>query len=221
MLNILRSLYICIFLMSTLEIGAQTSRKSTTVKDTVKFGYGYTLSNDLYHVYTNPKDNIASPTSGSVILNLGGGPKLWLGNSKMSVSIEGQAIWGVLGVSSKDSKGLGTLAFPVLINLNFGGLSSFEREGKLGFCIGGGIQYSKTELYGLSSKYHALGVKRSYYQTYIGQVGYGFGVNGFGVLGFARYGFHPDHSGKTLNIGLQWNFNKPSLKNIANPASQL
>jgi hypothetical protein len=212
--------FIAVLTMNT-SLEAQNVKKKNTQKDTIRFGYGYSLVNDLYHVYTNPKDNISSPRSGSAILNLGAGPKLWLGNSKMSVSIEGQVMWGILGLSSKNNKGLGTIAFPVIANLNFKGLSSFEREGKLGFSIGGGIQYSKTELYGLRDEYVVKGVKRSYFQTFILQAGYGFGVNGFDILGFTRYGFHPDTDAKTLNIGLQWNFNKPMLKRIANPASQL
>jgi hypothetical protein len=40
-----------------------------------QFGYGLTASNDMYSRYKNPTDNIASPSSGSAVLNFGVGPK--------------------------------------------------------------------------------------------------------------------------------------------------
>jgi hypothetical protein len=192
-----------------------------TINLTAQFGYGFTLSNDLYHVYTNPKDNIASSTAGSAVLNLGAGPKFWFGNKKISLSFEAQAIWGVLSISSKDNKGLGSLAFPILAKLNFKGLSGFEREGKTGFNIGGGLQYSKTEIYGLADEFAIKGVKRDFYPTYVIQVGYGYGISGFDVNGFIRYGFNNNSEARVLSIGLQYDFNAPVLKKISNPDSEL
>jgi hypothetical protein len=202
---------------------AQTTNKvaKPASKEKIKFGVGYTLSSDIYHRYTNPPNNASTRNAGSAILNFGGGPKFWLGTSKVSLSIEGQAVLGVLGYSTKENKGLGTLGVPIMAKLNFKGLSAYEREGKLGFSIGGGIQYSHTELYGVTDEFKIKGVKRSFFPTYIGQVGYGFGVNGFCMNGFARYGFHPDTDAKVWSIGIQWDFNKTSMKNISNPASSL
>ena len=44
-----------------------------------------------------------------------------------------------------------------MAKLNFNGLSGLDREGRLGFSVGGGIQYSKTELYGLDDSYASQG----------------------------------------------------------------
>lgn len=188
-----------------------------------QFGYGFTAINDLYHRYVNPKvvgDN-SSRSSGSAILNLGVGPKIWIGSPKMSFSAEAQAVFGFLGVNSSESKGLGTVAFPIMGKLNFKGLSTFDREGKMGFSIGGGIQYSKTELYGIKDEFRAKGIERDFFLTYIIQAGYGFGLSGFTAHGIVRYGFNPDLEANTLNIGLQYDFNRPMLKKITSPESEL
>ncbi|MBK9256828.1 MAG: hypothetical protein IPM42_15180 [Saprospiraceae bacterium] len=186
-----------------------------------QFGYGLTASNDIYHRYSNPKDGIASPSSGSLLLNLGAGPKIWIGNPKFSFSAEAQAVIGLLGMSLGDYKGLGTVAFPIMGKLNFGGLSTFDREGKTGFSIGGGVQYSKTELYKLADKFAEQGVSRKFFATYIVQAGYGFGISGFSLQGFLRYGFNPDSKANTFNFGIQYDFNTPMLKKITNPESEL
>lgn len=186
-----------------------------------QFGYGFTASNDLYHRYVNKEDGIASPAAGSALLNIGVGPKLWLGGKKCSFSAEGQAVIGFFGLSAKDYKGLGTVAFPILAKLNFNGVSGFDREGKLGFSIGGGIQYNRTEIFGLSDKFASQNVQRSFFPTYVVQVGFGYGLSGFNAQGIIRYGFNPDDKTSTLNIGLQYDFNIPILKKITSPESEL
>jgi hypothetical protein len=186
-----------------------------------QFGYGLTASNDLYHRYKNPVDGIASPNAGSALLNIGAGPKFWIGGKKMSFSGEAQAVIGFLGFSSKDYKGLGTMAIPILFKLNFKGLSTFEREGKMGWSIGGGIQYNKTEIFGLSDEFASKGIKREFFRTYIIQAGYGFGISGFTAHGIVRYGFNSADKTNTLNIGLQYDFNAPMMKKISSPESEL
>jgi hypothetical protein len=186
-----------------------------------QFGYGITASNDLYHRYVNPENGTLDPASGSAILNLGAGPKIWLGNKKMSVSLEGQAVVGFLSLSTKEYKGLGSIAFPLLAKLNFKGLSTFDREGKMGFSIGGGLQYNKTEFFGLTEEFLKKGVVRDFFTTYVIQAGYGFGISGFTAHGIVRYGFNPDDKTNTLNIGLQYDFNAPMLKKITSPESEL
>lgn len=44
-----------------------------------QFGYGLTASNDLYQRYINPDDGKTKPSAGSALLNIGMGPKIWLG----------------------------------------------------------------------------------------------------------------------------------------------
>lgn len=184
-------------------------------------GYGFTLTNDLYHRYSNPEDGIAGRSAGSAILNLGAGPKIWLGGQNVSLSLEAQACIGFLGLAIKDYKGLGTVSYPIMAKINFNGLSGLDREGRLGLSIGGGIQYSKTELYGLDDSFAEKGVERKLFKTYIAQAGYGFGISGFGLQGFARYGWNPDNKANSLNIGLQWDFNWRMVKKIASPESSL
>jgi hypothetical protein len=185
-----------------------------------RFGYGFTLSNDLYNRFVNPKDNIASGANGSAILNFGGGPKLWYGGNSTTFSIETQAAIGFLGTSLKDPKGLGNAHFPLMAKLNFKGLSAMDKEGQLGFSIGGGVQYNKTEIFGLDDDFEKKGGTRNLYRTYIVQAGYGFGIAGFGVQGFARYGWNKDKA-SALNIGLQWDFNLKQLKKISTKESSL
>ena len=185
-------------------------------------GIGATLTNDLYNRYANPSDGIAHNGNGSVILNLGVGPKIWFGGESFSLSLESQAVIGFFGLSLPDSKGLGNLAFPFMAKLNFAGVSGLNKEGRMGLSIGGGLQYNRTELYYLAGDYKDRGVERSYFKTYVIQAGYGFGISGFAAQFFMRYGFNPDLDGaNSLNVGLQYDFNVTKLKKIDDPASRL
>lgn len=186
-----------------------------------QFGYGFTLNHDLYQRYVNPEDNAGKLSSGSAILNLSAGPKIWVGGKTFSVSIEGTANIGLLALTLNENKGIGTVAYPIIASLNFKGLSTLSREGQLGLRIGGGIQYSKTELYGIKDEYVDQGVTRELFRTYVAQIGYGFGISGFTIHGIARYGWNPDTKANTLNIGLQYDFNLPMLKKIKDPNSAL
>jgi len=187
-----------------------------------QFGIGITAANDLYNRYSNPEDGLAHKANGSAILNLAVGPKIWLGGEDFSFSVESLVNWGIFGLSTPDYKGLGNLAFPIMAKLNFAGLSGTNKEGRFGFSIGGGIQYNRTEIYGLKDSFEDIGVTRNYFRTYVVQAGYGFGISGFGLQFFTRYGFNPDLDGaNTLNVGLQWDFNFVKLKKISDPASEL
>lgn len=187
-----------------------------------QFGIGLTASHDLYHYYQNPDDGLEESTSaGSALLNLGVGPKIWMGGNDFSISLEAQATIGLFGLSVKDYKGLGTTSFPIMAKFNFAGLSGLDKEGKFGWSIGAGIQYTKTELYYLSDSFEEKGGTRDLFKTYIGQVGYGFGMSGFSAHGFVRFGYHPDNGARTLNIGIQYDFNFPKLREITDPESEL
>lgn len=188
-----------------------------------QFGVGMTISNDLYNRYVNPEDGLNnSRSNGSALLNLGIGPKIWIGGENVSFSAETQVNWGIFGLSTGDFKGLGNVAFPILGQFNFRGVSGLNKEGRLGLSIGGGIQYNKTEIYGIRNSFQENGVTRDYFKTYIIQLGYGFGVSGFAGKLFGRYGFNPDVEGSSsFNIGLQFDFNFMKMKDIDSPASQL
>ncbi len=191
---------------------------------TAQFGIGGTLSFDIYNVHSNPTINSGSRSSGngSAFLNLGLGPKIWYGSDRFSVSAETQANLGLFGLSIKDYKGLGSISFPIIAKLNFGGMSALNKEGEMGYSIGGGIQYTKTELYGLNDDATADGITRPYYRTYIVQAGLGFGMSGFTGAGFIRYGFNPGLDGAhNFHIGIQTDFNFLKLKKIKTIESEL
>jgi len=185
-------------------------------------GIGLTVSDDLYNVYSNEEDGLAHRRNGSVLLNPAIGPKIWVGSKNVSFSVEAQASLSVFGLAVKDYKGLGAASFPIMAKLNFKGLSGFSKDLQIGYIIGGGIQYSKTELYGLKQEFEDIGVSRDFYKTYNIQLGVGGGVNGFGVQFYGRYGFNPDLEGASnLHFGLQFDFNIPQLKKIKRPESEL
>lgn len=187
-----------------------------------QFGIGLTFSNDLYNIYNNPSDGIAHRRNGSALLNLSLGPKIWVGGEKFSVSVEGQANLSPLGLALKDYKGLGAVSFPFLAKLNFGGLSGMNDSMAFGFSVGGGIQYNRTELFGLSEEFASQGVVRDYFRTYNIQAGYGIGISGFTAELFSRYGFNPDLDGaNNFHVGLQFGFNIVALKKIRKPESEL
>jgi hypothetical protein len=188
-----------------------------------QFGWGYTIHHELYHRYTNPDDGSGlNPSAGSFFLNVGAGPKIWIGGKDVSFSAEATANIGMLGLALKDYKGLGTASVPLLAKLNFKGLSTMDRDGRLGLSIGGGIQYSRTEIYGLTASAINNGASREWFQTYIVQAGYGFGLVGFGLHAYVRYGFNPDIlEASHWSIGFQYDFNRRMMKKISVPESSL
>jgi len=183
-------------------------------------GLGLTSGIDIYQRYSNA-DSIAYGSAGSLLANVFVGPKIWVGGDKVSLSLEAQANIGLLGLAVKDYKGLGMVAFPIIGRLNFQGLSGLDKEGKMGFSIGGGIQYNKTELYYLSNSFEDRGVDRSFFRTYIVETAVGFGMSGFSGAVYLRYGYDPNSTANSFNLGLQFDFNIPKLKSITDPASEL
>lgn len=185
-------------------------------------GLGFTISDDLYNVYSNERDGIAHRRNGTVLLSPAIGPKIWVGADQFSLSVEAQANLGLLGLAVKDYKGLGSLSFPIMAKLNFGGLSGLNKDMAFGWSIGGGLQYSKTEIYGLSQEYADLGVTRDYFKTYNVQFGAGMGISGFTGHAFARWGYNPDLDGaNNFHFGLQMDFNLIKMKKIKRPESEL
>lgn len=174
--------------------------------------WGGTLRHDLYNRYANPTDDIASRTAGSALINLGLGPKLWIGGEDFSFSPEVTFQWSPFALSSKDFKGLGALSFPILGKFEFFGNSNFNKRGKFGFSIGGGVQYSKTELWYLKGSFKEDGVDRPFFRTYVIEGDFGYGISGFDVHLFIRYGWSNDTDANTLNIGVGYDFNVPKLK---------
>ncbi len=191
-----------------------------TIQAFSQFGFGGTVNYNLYQRYTNPED-VGKDSAGSALLNIGFGPKIWIGGEKFSFSAETTANFGLLGFSAGDYKGLGMMAVPIVGHLNFGGLSNMGKEGKFGFIIGGGIQYNRTELYFTTDDFREDGGNREFFETILLEAGYGFGMSGFSGYGILRYGWDPDSNANNFSIGIKLDFNIPKLKKITDPASEL
>lgn len=183
-------------------------------------GFGTVGGFDLYQRYKNPVDNIAYPASGNAILNFIYGPKMWIGNKKFSVSIEGQVNLGLTSFALKDYKGIGAVSFPVIGKLNFKGLSGFHTGFSTGFSLGGGVQWSKTELFYLDDKFQKQGVKRDIFDVIFGQIDIGVGSFGTDGAAYVRYGFNTDTKAKVLNIGMVFNSNKTFKKKMKKLGNQ-
>ena len=182
-----------------------------------QFGYGVVSGLDFYSRYSNPEDNIASSSAGSALLNVGIGPKLWFGGERLSVSVEGSVVFSPFALSLGDFKGLGALAVPVLGRININGLSNLNKEGKLGLSIGGGLQWSRTELFGLQSSFSNQGVTREFFRNFIGEIGYGYGMGGFNFGVYGRYGRDADQRSNVFSIGMLVNLNSKLLKVTTDP----
>ena len=182
-----------------------------------QFGYGLTAKTELYQRFSNPEDGIASRSAGSALLNLGIGPKLWFGSDYFAFSPEASVVFSPFALSLGDYKGLGAVSFPVMGKFHFGGITGLNSDGRMGFAIGGGVQWSRTELFGLTEKFAEQGVERAYFKTYIIELDVGFGLSGFNIHGFVRYGFNNDIKANTFNFGVGYDFNIPHLKEAINP----
>ncbi len=197
-----------------------TSMMTTTLSAQV--GIGLLGGIDLYQRYTNPADGIASPSAGNAIANIVFGPKIWVGGKKLSLSAEVPATIGLTGFSSKDYKGLGLAAVPVIGMVNFLGNSGLDRDAGPGFGLGGGIMQYRTELYGLTDDFISQGVTRDWEQVFVVQAEVGFGITGWTGKLYARYGFsNDDEELRTFNIGILADFNFIMMRRIKDPASAL
>ncbi len=180
-----------------------------------QIGFGTSAGLDIYQRYSNPVDDIAYPASGNLLLNFIFGPKIWIGGKKISLSVEAQANLGLTSLAIKDFKGLGAFSLPVIAKLNFNGLSGFYQGFAPGFAIGGGLQWSKTELYYLSDEYEDKGVVRNFNRTFIAELDVGVGSFGKILYGYIRYGMDFDNKASVLNIGfiadINYSFKKKDI----------
>jgi len=181
-----------------------------------KVGWGVGFRHDLYNYYANPPDDIAARSAGSAIINIGLAPKVWIGGGDFSFSPEVYFMWSPFALSTGDYKGMGAMSFPIMAKFEFLGNSNFNSDGKFGFSLGGGLQYTRTELWGLRNDFEYQGVERKYFKTYVIEGDFGFGLSGFDVHLFVRYGWNKNIDARTLNVGVGYDFNIPCLKEAAN-----
>jgi len=177
-----------------------------------QIGIGLVGGNDIYHRYQNPDGGSA----GNTILNLHLGPKIWVGGDNFSVSVESYVNWGSTSLSLIDYKGMGDVAIPLLAKLNFNGNSGFSSELRSGWSIGGGMQMSRTEWYGVNVGAEDEDVIRELYPTFVGEISRGYGIGGFYAELFGRFGWDPNSNASTLNIGLSYNINVVGFKKLKN-----
>ena len=157
---------------------------------------------DLYQWYRNPESNLSpqkESSSGTAILAFPLGVKLGVGNAACVISVEASANLGLFSLDTRHYKGLGAIAFPVLLKANFGSMTGLNYSKILGFAFGGGLQYSRTELYGTSLKYENL--HRDFFKTYVGEINVGAGLGGFNLSYYLRIGLGEDKS-FSLNNGI-------------------
>jgi hypothetical protein len=179
-----------------------------------QFGAGFGAEINAYSRYVNPKmpNDSLERSAGQ----LGGflpafGPKVWLGNDKFALTLEGKINLKLYTVNIKfrEYQGLGSISFPVMAKLNFRG-KHLEKLGEyLHFYAGGGIQWTKTELYLRPEEYKDI--DRPYFTTYVAELGFGIGPVGVNKCVFVRFGVG-DKSTSTFNIGLSFNTDLIFLK---------
>lgn len=179
-----------------------------------QIGFGTVGGLDIYQRYSNPDDGIASSSAGNVLFNFIYGPKIYAGSKNLSVSLETQVNLGLTSLAVKDFKGVGALSFPILCKLNFKGLSGFSTGLSSGFAIGAGIQYTKTELFGLLDQFEDKGVTRDFFKTYFAQIDFGYGSFGIDGSFYLRLGYDPERKSNTFNFGLVYNSNHTFRKKM-------
>ena len=177
-----------------------------------KAGTGFTYGVDLYKQFTNPHeaDKIENPVN-SVLLNFNIGPKVWVGFERFSLSLEGWASYAPFAYSYGDYKGLGALSFPVMAQLQFGGLSGFSKTGGFGVSIGGGMEWSHTDLYFIEED--LTDVDRSFYDIPFGQIAFGLGYAGYAIQLYGRYG-KGDMDASNFSIGIVVDQNLTHFKKL-------
>lgn len=169
-------------------------------------GVGLVYASDLYLRYVNPVEAgvDAKRSSGAAISSIALGPKIWFGGNSFSFSLEGQANFAPLAFSVAEYKGLGAVSFPLMGKFNFGAASGFNEDKLFGWSIGGGIQYNKTELFGLTDKFEDI--ERNFFPTYVGESSINVGIAGFDFGFYIRLGFGEDRA-RSFNMGYSLNFN--------------
>lgn len=157
----------------------------------LKFKTQFYTGFDLYCWYKNPRSSAreceAGLSSGSALSSVPIGTRLLVGKDNFSISAEAGADLQFFALDVNHFKGLGAVAFPLLLKMNFGAVSGFSKTKLVGWSLGGGIQYQKTELFYLTEDYKDL--ERKIFPTYIGEIAIGGGVRGFQTSYFVRVGF--------------------------------
>lgn len=167
----------------------------------LRFSVNYGL--DFYQQFRNPEvtGDTTIPSSGNAITNIIIGPKFYVGAKYVSLSCETEVNWGITALCLKEFKGVGALSLPLMAKLNFGGLSGIDEDiGNFGVSIGGGVQYSMTEIYGLTTEFRNSTAKRDLYKVYVGELQIGYRAESGVASFYVRYGTG-DNNSHVLHVG--------------------
>ena len=178
-----------------------------------QLGIGVTYGVDLYQHLKNPVDSSDATSVGSALVNLNIGPKLWFGYRSVSVSVEAQVSYAPFAFDTEEYKGLGAFSFPVLAQINIGGLSTLKRHTGLGAGLGIGTTFFATDLYLKSDEYEDLDVTIN--DAVFGQASIGFGTDGFAVYLYGRYG-EGDSKAHVWNVGVMLDYNLSTRAKVRN-----
>lgn len=195
----------------------------TTMVGTAQFiGAGLVVAPTVYERYVNSHVLGANGahSSGSALNIPGLGGKLWLGNKEIKLSFEGRVHFAPAATHFKawdEFSGLGAVSFPVLAKLNMYGpeLNYFTQEpGPTSpwtdkhWSIGGGVQFTKTDLYLRPDDAVA---ERKMFRTYV--LAFEFGITwgtGMWMDSFIEYGLG-EQSSSTFRIGVASSFDFVTL----------
>lgn len=167
-----------------------------------QFRTSIVLGYDFFQRYRNPVSSGPSDegrSSGAVLAAIPLGIEFSVGAPDLSFGIEATCNFSPVALDLHKYKGLGALSFPIIARLNFGAMTGMSRDKMLGFSLGGGLQYNRTELFGLK-KSQSL-VTRDFFPTYVGELILGGGIGGFTAGLYLRIG-GADGSSFSINTGL-------------------
>lgn len=156
------------------------------------------LGFDFYSYYRNPeKEGQDIGQSSGAILSPNFAAQIVFGKNNFSFGLEPQVTFSPWALDINQYKGIGAVAFPLLAKFNFGSFSGFSQK-IYGFSIGAGVQYNRTELFGLNHKY--ADVKREFFRTNVLELCLGGGIGGINFAYNFRIGFGADKA-LSLNTG--------------------
>ncbi len=165
-----------------------------------QIGLGWSSSLDLYQHQKAPvpADSLEG-TQGSLLINPGFGPKIFIGGKNFSISGQAGVSIALFDLNINEYKGMGSFYFPIMASLNFMNLSGFQGEAKYGFSVSVGVQQHFSELFFKPSKYQD--VETQDFRTIFGQIQFGIGEFGRAAYVYLRYGQNKEGN-SNWNIGL-------------------
>lgn len=171
----------------------------------IKAGIGMSFSNDFYQSLSNPDDE-SGESSKSLLISPSFGPKLYLGNSMISLSVQANIGISPVAFDWKNYKGMGAVYAPVMINVNYGGLTGFtEDKSNWGFSLSYGYHFTLTDLYFRNDDFREE--QRELFYPSFAQFAGGFGSKGAAIYLYSRLSLQRSQGGVfSMGLTLEVNF---------------